>query len=79
MLLSKALESRASLDPKQLDFLADNRDTVILAQAYQEIPTPTSFQTDDFDAFNSDCDDVPSAKAVLMANLSSFNSDVLSE
>ncbi|GKC22239.1 hypothetical protein Tco_1024389, partial [Tanacetum coccineum] len=37
------------------------------------------FQTDDLDAFDSDCDDVPSAKAVLMANLSSYDLDVLSE
>ncbi|GJU45408.1 hypothetical protein Tco_1202674 [Tanacetum coccineum] len=33
----------------------------------------------DLDAFDSDCDDVPSAKEVLMANLSSYDSDVLSE
>nr|GEW90853.1 hypothetical protein [Tanacetum cinerariifolium] len=38
-----------------------------------------TFQTDDLDAFASDCDDVPLAKAVLMANLSSYDSDVLSE
>ncbi|GKC31919.1 hypothetical protein Tco_1039213 [Tanacetum coccineum] len=44
-----------------------------------EIPTPAAFQTDDLDTFDSDCDDVPSAKAVLMANLSSYDSDVLSE
>ncbi|GKA07182.1 transcription factor GTE1-like protein [Tanacetum coccineum] len=79
MLLSEALESGAYLDPKQLAFLADNGDTIILVQASQEIPTPTAFQTDDLDAFDSDCDDVPSAKAVLMANLSSYDSDVLSE
>ncbi|GJX80396.1 zf-CCHC domain-containing protein [Tanacetum coccineum] len=33
MLLSKALESRAYLDPEQLAFLADNGDTIIQAQA----------------------------------------------
>ncbi|GJR03541.1 putative reverse transcriptase domain-containing protein [Tanacetum coccineum] len=38
-----------------------------------------AFQTDDLDAFDSDCDDVPLAKAVLMANLSSYDSNVLSE
>ncbi|GJZ92029.1 hypothetical protein Tco_0664094 [Tanacetum coccineum] len=37
------------------------------------------FQTDDLDAFDSDCDDVPSAKAVLIANLSSYDSNVLLE
>ncbi|GJR65135.1 hypothetical protein Tco_0011200 [Tanacetum coccineum] len=77
MLMTEALELRAYLDPEQLAFLAYNGDTVIPAQASQEIPTPAAFQN--LDAFDSDCDDAPSAKAVLMANLSSYNSDVLSE
>ncbi|GJS80638.1 retrovirus-related pol polyprotein from transposon TNT 1-94 [Tanacetum coccineum] len=38
-----------------------------------------AFQTDDLDAYDSDCDDISSAKEVLMANLSSCDSDVLSE
>nr|GEX11811.1 hypothetical protein [Tanacetum cinerariifolium] len=37
----------------------------------------SSFQTNDLDAFDSDCNNVPLAKAVLMANLSSYDSDVL--
>ncbi|GKA51096.1 hypothetical protein Tco_0744292 [Tanacetum coccineum] len=37
------------------------------------------FQTDDLDAFNSDCDEAPSPSAVLMAKLSAYDSDVLSE
>ncbi|GKC34681.1 retrovirus-related pol polyprotein from transposon TNT 1-94, partial [Tanacetum coccineum] len=36
-------------------------------------------EEDDLDAFDSDYDDVPSAKAVLMANLSSYDSNVISE
>ncbi|GKB67171.1 hypothetical protein Tco_0928583 [Tanacetum coccineum] len=79
MLLTEALESGDYLDTEQLAFLVDNGDTVIPAQASQEILTPTAFQSDDLDAFDSDCDDVPSAKAVLMANLSSYDSNVLSE
>ncbi|GJX64642.1 hypothetical protein Tco_0298985 [Tanacetum coccineum] len=43
-------------------------------QAHCNVP-----QTEDLDAYNFDCDDVSSTKAVLMANLSSCNSDVLSE
>nr|GEX05006.1 reverse transcriptase domain-containing protein [Tanacetum cinerariifolium]GEX06295.1 reverse transcriptase domain-containing protein [Tanacetum cinerariifolium] len=39
----------------------------------------TDTKTDDLDAFDSDYDDAPSAKAVLMANLSSYDSDVLSK
>ncbi|GJS42636.1 hypothetical protein Tco_0567679 [Tanacetum coccineum] len=38
-----------------------------------------TFQTDDLDVYDSDCDDISFAKAVLMENLSSCDSDVLSE
>ncbi|GJY56582.1 hypothetical protein Tco_0455697 [Tanacetum coccineum] len=38
-----------------------------------------SFQTDDLDAYDSDYDDLSLAKAVLMANLSSCDPEVLSE
>nr|GEV70290.1 retrovirus-related Pol polyprotein from transposon TNT 1-94 [Tanacetum cinerariifolium] len=34
---------------------------------------------DDLDAYDSDCDEISTAKVVLMANLSSYESDVLSE
>ncbi|GJT09055.1 hypothetical protein Tco_0843517 [Tanacetum coccineum] len=47
--------------------------------AQQTIPQNSAFQTEDLDAYDSDCDDISSAKAVLMANLSSCDSDVLSE
>ncbi|GKA92134.1 hypothetical protein Tco_0814059 [Tanacetum coccineum] len=38
-----------------------------------------SFQTDDLDAFDSDCDEAPSASSVLMAKLSSYDFETLSE
>ncbi|GKE28380.1 hypothetical protein Tco_1443764 [Tanacetum coccineum] len=38
-----------------------------------------SFQTDDLDTYDLDCDDLSSAKAVLMANLSNCDPEVLSE
>nr|GEW51998.1 hypothetical protein [Tanacetum cinerariifolium] len=38
-----------------------------------------AFQTEDLDAYGSDCDDISSAKAVLMEKLSSCDLDVLSE
>ncbi|GJY81647.1 retrovirus-related pol polyprotein from transposon TNT 1-94 [Tanacetum coccineum] len=38
-----------------------------------------AYQADDLDAYDSDCDEVSTAKAVLMANLSSYGSNVLSE
>ncbi|GJV96298.1 retrovirus-related pol polyprotein from transposon TNT 1-94 [Tanacetum coccineum] len=41
--------------------------------------TMQQVQTEDLDAYNSDCDDLSSANAVLMANLSSCDSDVLSK
>nr|GEW44237.1 hypothetical protein [Tanacetum cinerariifolium] len=61
------------LDEEKMAFLADNGDLVIPAQASQEIPTPTAFQTDDLDAFDSDCDEAPSASVVLMAKLSTYD------
>ncbi|GJY97033.1 hypothetical protein Tco_0513943 [Tanacetum coccineum] len=42
------------------------------------IPNTAAFQTEDLDAYDSDCDDVSNAKAVLMANLSKYGSDVIS-
>ncbi|GJR26047.1 hypothetical protein Tco_1102279 [Tanacetum coccineum] len=42
-------------------------------------PHNLAFHTKDLDANDSDCDDISLAKAVLMANLSSCDSDVLSE
>ncbi|GJV71938.1 hypothetical protein Tco_1491933 [Tanacetum coccineum] len=38
-----------------------------------------AYQADDLDAYDSDCDDFSTAKAVLMANLSSYGSDGLFE
>ncbi|GKE30495.1 hypothetical protein Tco_1445879, partial [Tanacetum coccineum] len=50
------------------------------AQAAQTtIPNNVAFYTEDLDACDSDCDDVSTAQAVLMANLSNYGSDVISE
>nr|GEV16792.1 hypothetical protein [Tanacetum cinerariifolium] len=72
-------EEGAYLDPEQLAFLVDNKDTVIPDQASQEIPTTTSFQTNDLDAFDSDCDDIPSAKSTqtmhMLAKPQAFNDE----
>ncbi|GJW39477.1 integrase, catalytic region, zinc finger, CCHC-type containing protein [Tanacetum coccineum] len=38
-----------------------------------------AFRTDDLDAFDSDCDEAPSASAVFMAKLSSCDSKIISE
>nr|GEX15682.1 hypothetical protein [Tanacetum cinerariifolium] len=45
----------------------------------QEIATLAAFQTDDLDAFDSDCDEAPSSSAILMAKIFSYDSEVLSE
>nr|GEV93819.1 hypothetical protein [Tanacetum cinerariifolium] len=45
----------------------------------QTIPQNSAFQTEDLDSYDSDCDDISSAKAVMMENLSSYDSDVLFE
>nr|GEU67582.1 hypothetical protein [Tanacetum cinerariifolium] len=78
-MLAEALESGVVLDEEKMAYLADNRDTVIIGQASQEIPTPAAFQTDELDAFNSDCDEALSTIVVLMAKLSSYDSVVLSK
>ncbi|GJV47764.1 retrovirus-related pol polyprotein from transposon TNT 1-94 [Tanacetum coccineum] len=50
------------------------RDKVLLVEAQGY-----TYQSDDLDAYDSDCDEISTAKAVLMANLSSYGSDVLYE
>ncbi|GKC00417.1 hypothetical protein Tco_0986553, partial [Tanacetum coccineum] len=45
-------------------------------QAVQTIiPNNASFQTEDLDTYDSDCDDILNTKAVLMANMSNYGSD----
>nr|GEV55499.1 uncharacterized mitochondrial protein AtMg00810-like [Tanacetum cinerariifolium] len=43
------------------------------------IPNNAAFQIEDLDTYDSDCDDVSNAKAVLMTNISNYGSDVISE
>nr|GEV00256.1 ribonuclease H-like domain-containing protein [Tanacetum cinerariifolium] len=47
--------------------------------AQTTIPNTVAFQIEDLDAYDSDCNDVSNAKAVLMANLSNYGSDVISK
>ncbi|GKC22003.1 retrovirus-related pol polyprotein from transposon TNT 1-94 [Tanacetum coccineum] len=78
VMLAEALEAGQILDEEQLEFLADPG--ILNGQAVQTtIPNTAAFQTEDLDAYDSDYDDVLNAKAVLMANLSSYGYDVLSE
>ncbi|GJR29716.1 hypothetical protein Tco_1105948 [Tanacetum coccineum] len=47
--------------------------------AQTTILNTANFRTKDLDAYDSDCDDFSNAKAVLMANLSNYGLDVISE
>nr|GEX17241.1 hypothetical protein [Tanacetum cinerariifolium] len=77
-MLAEALESGQILIKEQLAFLVDL--DIPNGQATQTtIPNTAAFQTKDLYAYNSDCDDVSNAKAVLMANLSDYGSNIISE
>ncbi|GJX41248.1 hypothetical protein Tco_0256238 [Tanacetum coccineum] len=43
------------------------------------IQNNAAFQTEDLETYDSDCDDISNAKVVLMANISNYGSDVISE
>ncbi|GJV92333.1 retrovirus-related pol polyprotein from transposon TNT 1-94 [Tanacetum coccineum] len=77
-MLAEVQESGQILDEEQLAFLVDLG--IPDSQAAQTtIPNTAAFQTEDLDAYDSDCDDVSNAKAVLMANLSNYGSDIILE
>ncbi|GJS90783.1 retrovirus-related pol polyprotein from transposon TNT 1-94 [Tanacetum coccineum] len=77
-MLVEAQEAGQILDEEQLAFLADLG--VPDGQAIQTIIlNNAAFQTEDLDTYDSDYDDISNAKAVLMANISNYGSDVISE
>ncbi|GJX24867.1 retrovirus-related pol polyprotein from transposon TNT 1-94 [Tanacetum coccineum] len=66
------------LNEEELEFLADLG--IIDGPVTQSVITHNAaYQVDDLDAYDSDCDEISTAKDVLMANLSSYGLDVLSE
>ncbi|GJR78343.1 hypothetical protein Tco_0149128 [Tanacetum coccineum] len=66
------------LHEEELAFLADPRITE--GQATQTVITyNAAYQADDLDAYDSDCDELNTAKVSLMVNLSHYGSDVLAE
>ncbi|GJW28604.1 retrovirus-related pol polyprotein from transposon TNT 1-94 [Tanacetum coccineum] len=78
IMLAEAQEAGQILDEEQLAFLADPG--VPDGQAVQTIIlNNASFQTEDLDTYDSDCDDISNAQAVLMVNISNYGSDVISE
>nr|GEZ87343.1 hypothetical protein [Tanacetum cinerariifolium] len=78
VLLVEAQGSGKVLNEEELEFLADPG--VAEGPVTQTVITHNAaYQADDLDAYGSDCDDFFTTKAVLMASLSSYRSDVLSE
>ncbi|GJZ38183.1 reverse transcriptase domain-containing protein [Tanacetum coccineum] len=66
------------LNEEELEFLEDLGITE--GPVTQTVITHNAaYQADDLDVYDCDCDDFSTAKAVLMANLSSYGSDVLFE
>ncbi|GJX78810.1 hypothetical protein Tco_0326959 [Tanacetum coccineum] len=78
LMLAEAQEVSRILDEEQLAFLA-NPGISEAPVAQQTVPQNSAFQTKDLNAYDSECDDLFSAKVVLMVNLLSCDPDVLSE
>ncbi|GJR11008.1 retrovirus-related pol polyprotein from transposon TNT 1-94 [Tanacetum coccineum] len=78
VLLVQAQASGQILHEEELAFLADPG--IPEAQATQTIITHNAaYQADDLDAYDSDCDELNTAKVALMENLSHYGSDALAE
>nr|GEW12473.1 ribonuclease H-like domain-containing protein [Tanacetum cinerariifolium] len=78
VLLVKAQGNGKVLTEKELEFLADPG--IAEGPVTQTVITNNAaYQADDLDAYDSDCDDITISKVALMANLSRYESDVLSE
>nr|GEV80979.1 hypothetical protein [Tanacetum cinerariifolium] len=78
VLLVQAQANRQILHEEELAFLADPG--IVEALTTQNIITHNAaYQADDLDAYDSDCDEINTAKIALMANLSHYGSDDLTE
>ncbi|GKF25376.1 hypothetical protein Tco_0081270, partial [Tanacetum coccineum] len=66
------------LSKEELEFLTDPG--IPEGPVIQSVITQNAaYQADDLAAYDSDCDDITTAKVALMANLSSYGSSVVSE
>ncbi|GJU29438.1 retrovirus-related pol polyprotein from transposon TNT 1-94 [Tanacetum coccineum] len=78
VLLVEAQGNGKVLNEEELEFLADPG--IAEGPVTQSVITyNATYQADDLDTYDSDFDENSTAKAVLMANLSSYGSDVLSD
>nr|GFC71191.1 hypothetical protein [Tanacetum cinerariifolium] len=78
VLLVQAQANGQVFPEEELDFLADPL-TTESSSNQTVITTNAAYQADDLDAYDSDCDELNSAKVALMANLSHYGSDTLAE
>ncbi|GKE08659.1 hypothetical protein Tco_1412210 [Tanacetum coccineum] len=78
VLLVEAQGNGKVLNKEELEFLADPG--VAKGPITQSVITQNdAYQADDLDAYDSDCDELNTAKVALMANLSYYGSDALAE
>nr|GEU86490.1 putative ribonuclease H-like domain-containing protein [Tanacetum cinerariifolium] len=78
VLLVQAQANGQVLQEEELEFLADPGIAETSSTQYVVINN-AAYQADDLDAYDSDCDELNSAKIALMANLSHYGSDKLAE
>nr|GEU61459.1 hypothetical protein [Tanacetum cinerariifolium] len=78
VLLVQAQANGQVLQEEELEFLADPGIAETSSTQYA-VTNNAAYQADDLDAYDSDCDELNSAKIALMANLSHYGSDNLAE
>nr|GFA22495.1 integrase, catalytic region, zinc finger, CCHC-type, peptidase aspartic, catalytic [Tanacetum cinerariifolium] len=78
VLLVQAQANGQVLQEEELDFLGDPG-TAESSTNQTIVTTNAAYQVDDLDAYDSDYDELNSAKVALMANLSHYGSDNLAE
>nr|GEX00159.1 hypothetical protein [Tanacetum cinerariifolium] len=78
VLLVQAQANGQVLHEEELEFLADPG-IAETSSIHYVVTNNAAYQADDLDAYNSDCDELNSAKIALMANLSHYGSDNLAE
>nr|GEZ65759.1 hypothetical protein [Tanacetum cinerariifolium] len=78
LLLVQAQANGQVLQEEELEFLADPGTAESLSNQ-TVVTTNAAYQADDLDAYDSNCDELNSARIALMANLSHCDSDNLEE
>nr|GFB12104.1 hypothetical protein [Tanacetum cinerariifolium] len=78
VLLVQAQANGQVLQEEELEFIADPGIAETSSTQYA-VTNNAAYQSDDLDTYDSDCDELNSAKIALMANLSHYGSDNLAE